>query len=184
MLSFTVGVEAQPALVGAEGVIELHPPGPVRPDFAGVGLPGDTEADDAIGLGDPLEDLGAAVVLVGEIPGQDRGHDFADGLLELRLMRIAALQPPHEGLVFPGFGFGHGESGYDLGSAAATTQPRQHEQSEERRADQDHPEEPQRIGTEKIEQICLGGFRRADKPVIPSRDRIEHRQDSHIAEGQ
>ena len=51
------GVEAQPALVGADGAVHLDPEAAVDLDLALVVHPGDAEHDHALGLDDALEDL-------------------------------------------------------------------------------------------------------------------------------
>ena len=53
------GMEAQAALVGADGAVHLDAVAPVDLDLALVVDPGDAEHDDALGLDDALEDLGA-----------------------------------------------------------------------------------------------------------------------------
>ena len=66
------GMEAQAALVGADGAVHLDAEAAVDLYLALVVDPGDAEHDDALGHADALEDLGLAVlgVLV-EDGGQD-----------------------------------------------------------------------------------------------------------------
>ena len=47
-------MEAQAALVGAYGAVELHPVAGIGLDFPPVIHPGDTEGEDAVGLDHPL----------------------------------------------------------------------------------------------------------------------------------
>lgn len=58
------GVQAQAALVGAEGRVELHAEAIVDLDLALVVLPRDAELDDALGNGDDLEGLAVFGVLL------------------------------------------------------------------------------------------------------------------------
>lgn len=84
------GVEAQPALVGAERAGELHPEAAVDVDVAGVVRPRHPEDQLALGLAYALDD--ARVDELGA-PGQhrpERLQDLADRLVELLLTLIAA----------------------------------------------------------------------------------------------
>ena len=92
------GVEAQAALVRADGVAELHPPSAVDAHVAGVVLPGDAEGDDAIRLGEPLHEFRALVLgMAGDERDDGFGH-FAHRLMELRLAGIAPFEAGHESL--------------------------------------------------------------------------------------
>jgi Activator of Hsp90 ATPase homolog 1-like protein len=79
------GVEPQPALVGPEGAGELDPEAPVDVDLAPLVLPRHLEDQLALGLAQPLEDLGLQVLRVGGDGRLDAVEDLADGLVELGL---------------------------------------------------------------------------------------------------
>ena len=59
--------------------------------LAAVVHPGDAEHDDPLGLDDPLEDLGVAVLGVLFENQGDRLGDLCDGLVELGLRRVLRL---------------------------------------------------------------------------------------------
>ena len=83
-------MEAQAALVRAEGAVELDPEAPVDVDLTGVVLPRDPEQDLALGLADALDDL--AVVELGVLGdhGAEALEDLADGLMEDLFPGVAA----------------------------------------------------------------------------------------------
>src|SRR5262249_11760477 len=87
-------MEAQPALVRTDGVVELDAITSVHAHAPLVVLPRDAEDDDAVGLRHPLEDERVAVALVREEEGHERLRHFLHRLVELLLARI----PPHEAL--------------------------------------------------------------------------------------
>ena len=89
-------VEADAALVGADGVVELHPVAPVHMQVVVVVGPGDAEADNPVGLRHALQhpDLRIDGVLLDE--RDDRPGDFVHRLVELALARIAGHDPVHE----------------------------------------------------------------------------------------
>ena len=90
------GMEAQAALVGADGAVHLDAEAAVDLDLALVVDPGHAEHDHALGLGDALEDLGLAVLRVlldHELEGL--GH-LLDGLMELGLAGVLGLELGHE----------------------------------------------------------------------------------------
>ena len=70
-----VGVEAEAALVGADGAVELDAVAAVDADLALVVHPGHAEDDGALGLDDPLED---GVLLVLRLLLEDRGQGVQD----------------------------------------------------------------------------------------------------------
>jgi hypothetical protein len=70
------GVEAEAALVGADGAVELDAETAVDLDLAGVVLPGHAEDDLAFGFDDAFEDA---------------FEDFAGGLEEFRFAGVAGL---------------------------------------------------------------------------------------------
>ena len=90
------GVEAQAALVGADGVVVLDPPAALDPDVAVVVLPADPEADDPVGLGHPPQDLVLVVLLLVGDEVEDVLGDLVDRLDELGLARVASLDTRHE----------------------------------------------------------------------------------------
>lgn len=85
------GVEAEPALVRAERAVELDPEPAVDVDAPPVVLPRHPEDDLPLGLDQPLDQAGLGVLGPGrQHRGQALQH-LPDGLVELRLGRIAAL---------------------------------------------------------------------------------------------
>ena len=91
------GVEAQAALVGADRAVHLDAEAAVDLDLALVVDPRHAEHELTLGLDDPLEDLGLAVlgVLV-EHEGQRLG-DLLDGLVELGLVPGSSPSPGPSG---------------------------------------------------------------------------------------
>ncbi len=89
-------VEPEAALVGADGAVHLDAETAVDLDVALVIEPRHAEHDDALGLHDPLEDVGLAVLgaLLDDRP--DRLDDLIDGLDELGLRRILRVDVSHE----------------------------------------------------------------------------------------
>ena len=85
------GVEAQAALVGADGGVELDAEAAVDLGLALVVNPGDAEHDHALGLGDALEDLRLLVLGVCVQDGLEGLQHLGDGLDEERLLAIAGL---------------------------------------------------------------------------------------------
>ena len=89
-------VEAQSALVGADGAVHLDAVAAVDFDFALVVEPRHAEDDDALGLGDSFENLHPLQYgTCHDVRGERFGH-LADGLVKLRLARIAGDEPGHE----------------------------------------------------------------------------------------
>src|SRR5690606_16264117 len=82
-------VEPQPALVRAEGAVELDAELTVDVDAALVVLPGDPEDDLPLRLADPLDDLRVGVLGVLVHGGPDAFQDLAHGLVELPFTRVA-----------------------------------------------------------------------------------------------
>ena len=87
-------VEAQAALVGADGRVHLHAEATLHLDLALVVHPGYPEHDDALRLDQALHDLGPPVLGVAIDDDGDGVDHFADGLVELRLGRVPGL---HQG---------------------------------------------------------------------------------------
>ena len=83
------GMEAQAALVGADGAVELHTVATVHLDLALIIDPGHTEGDDALGLDQTLDQ--ASLLVLGMLlhHGLDALQHLADSLQELRLIGIA-----------------------------------------------------------------------------------------------
>ncbi len=82
-------MEAQAALVGADGRVELNAVAAVDLDLAVVVHPGDTELNDTLGLDKALQQ-GILFPLGMLVDHQlQRLKDLADGLQELRLMSVA-----------------------------------------------------------------------------------------------
>ena len=86
------GMEAQAALVGADGAVELDAEAAVDAVVAGVVDPRHAEDDLAFGFDDALEDPAGLVLLVAGDDGFEGFEDFAGGLEEFRLAGIAGLQ--------------------------------------------------------------------------------------------
>src|SRR5690606_37600686 len=87
-------MEPQPALVGAERAVELHPEPAVDVHLAAVVLPRHPEDDLPFGFADPLQDLHLGVL---RMPGQHRDdavEHLPDCLMELEFTWVA----PHHGL--------------------------------------------------------------------------------------
>src|SRR5664280_78043 len=88
-------MEAQAALVGADGAVHLDAEAAVDLDLALVVHPRDAEHDHALRLGDALEDLRVAILRVLGDDGLERLGDFHRGLVELRLAGVLGLQLGH-----------------------------------------------------------------------------------------
>ena len=89
-------VEADAALVGADGAVHLHAVAAVDLDLAPVVEPRHAEDDDPFGFGDAFQNLHPLEYGAGhDVRGQRFGH-LADGLVELRFAGIARDQPGHE----------------------------------------------------------------------------------------
>ena len=86
------GVEAQAALVGADGGVELHAVAAVDLDLALVVDPRHAEHDHALGLDDALEKRGLLVLGVGVEGGLQGLEDLLGGLDELGLLGVAGLK--------------------------------------------------------------------------------------------
>lgn len=90
------GVEAQTALVGADGAVHLDAVAAVDLDLPLVVEPRHAEDDDAFGFGDAFQNLHLPQHGTGhDVRGQRFGH-LADGLVELRFCGIAGDEPVHE----------------------------------------------------------------------------------------
>ena len=93
-------MEAQPALVRSDRVVELDAIAAVHAHLPRVVLPTDAEAEHAVGLGQALEDERIAVLGMFEEEGHDRLGHFLHRLVELELARIPMDEPLHEVLDF------------------------------------------------------------------------------------
>ena len=90
------GVEANAALVGADGVVLLNAEAAIDANVAVVVFPHHPEGDDAVRFGHPLEDHEVFVDLfVGDV-GNDVHRHFVHRLVEFRLAGVAAADPLHE----------------------------------------------------------------------------------------
>ena len=90
------GVEADTALVGADGAVHLDAVAAVDFDFAFVVEPRHAENNHALGFGNAFQHLHLLQDRAGhDVRGQRFGH-LADGLMEFRLSGIACNQPGHE----------------------------------------------------------------------------------------
>ena len=82
------GVEAEAALVGPDGTVELDTETAVDADIALVILPRHAEDDGTLRLGDTLEDAVIFVLLVSGENGSDGRNNLLHGLQELRLAGV------------------------------------------------------------------------------------------------
>ena len=85
-------MEAQAALVGADGAVELHTVAAVHLNLALIVNPGYTEGDDALRLDQTLDQSGLLVLGVLLHNGLDALQNLAHSLQELRLVGIALFQ--------------------------------------------------------------------------------------------
>ena len=90
------GVEADAALVGADGAVHLHAVAAVDLDLAPVIEPRHAEDDHAFGFGNAFENLHLLKNGAGHDVWGERFGNFADRLVELRFARIAGDEPAHE----------------------------------------------------------------------------------------
>ena len=86
------GMEAQAALVGADGAVELHTVAAVHLNLALIVNPRHTEGDDALRLDQTLDQSGLLVLGVLLHNGLDALQNLAHSLQELRLVGIALFQ--------------------------------------------------------------------------------------------
>ena len=86
------GMEAQTALVGADGAVELHTVAAVDLDLAFVIDPGHTEADDTLRLDQTLDQSGLLIFGVLLHDGLDALQHLADSLQKFGLIGIALSQ--------------------------------------------------------------------------------------------
>ena len=91
-------MEAQAALVGADGAVHLDAKALLDLDLALVVDPRHAEHDDALGLDDALEDLGIAVLGMARQDGLERLGHLLDGLVELDLALVLGDDIGHESL--------------------------------------------------------------------------------------
>ena len=85
-------MEAQAALVGADGAVELDAVAAVHLDLALVIDPGHTEGDDALRLDQTLDEGGLLVLGMLLHDGLDALQNLADSLQEFGLVGIALFQ--------------------------------------------------------------------------------------------
>ena len=83
------GMEAQAALIGADGRVELDAVAAVDLDLTGVVHPGHTEHDDALGLDKALDQAGLLVLGVGSHNGLQALEDLLNSLQKLLLLGVA-----------------------------------------------------------------------------------------------
>src|SRR5699024_2079295 len=86
------GVEAQAALVGADGAVELNAVAAVDLHLALIVHPGHTEGDDPLGLDQTLDQAGLLVLGVLFHQGLDALQHLLHSLQELRLVGVALGQ--------------------------------------------------------------------------------------------
>ena len=87
------GVQAQAALVGADGGVKLDAPAAVDLDVAVVVDPGDAEVEDAFGFDDAFHDAVFFNFGAGFHDGLEGLEDFADGLKEFGFVGVALGEP-------------------------------------------------------------------------------------------
>ena len=85
-------MEAQAALVGADGAVELDAVAAVHLNLALIIDPRHTEGDDALRLDQTLDEAGLLVLGVLLHDGLDALQHLTDSLQELRLVGIALLE--------------------------------------------------------------------------------------------
>ena len=88
--------EPQPAFVGADGIVELHPVAAIDTNMTFVVFPADPETDDAIRLRHPLENAGFDVLRVVIDVGNDTVGHFMNGLVKVRLVGVTPGKTTHE----------------------------------------------------------------------------------------
>ena len=89
------GMEAQAALVGADGAVHLDAEAAVDLDVALIVHPRDAEHEDALGLRDALENPRRDVLGMSLQHKTQRLHDFLYGLVEFRLGGVLGLHQGH-----------------------------------------------------------------------------------------
>ncbi len=90
------GVEAETALVGTDGRVELDAETAIDLDLAAVVHPRHAEHEDPLRLDDAFEDPMVEVFRVALEHRHQRLDDLLDGLVELRFTRVLGDHPPHE----------------------------------------------------------------------------------------
>ena len=81
-------METQAALVGADSGVELYTETAVYLHLTVVVNPRHAEHDNALGLGDALQNTGSLILRVGLDHGLQSGQNLGDSLNELRLMSV------------------------------------------------------------------------------------------------
>ncbi|MNE51215.1 hypothetical protein D3C80_1458330 [compost metagenome] len=99
-------MEAQAALVRADGAAHLHAVATVDAHHALIVDPRYAEQDGAFRLDHALEDGGLHVARFALQEGPQAAHHFFDRLVEFRLVGVAALELGQEGVK----GQGHGDA--------------------------------------------------------------------------
>ena len=89
------GMEAQAALVGADGAVHLDAETAIDLDVAMVVKPRNAEHQDALGFHDALENPLRDVLGVSLQHKAQRLHDFLHGLVEFRLGRVLGFHQSH-----------------------------------------------------------------------------------------
>jgi len=95
-------VKPEAALVRTDRAVHLDTVAAVDLHVARVVDPRHAEHDDALGLDDPVDDLGFAVLGALVEDGPDRLHDLAHRLMELILRRVLRLDAVNEGIARSG----------------------------------------------------------------------------------
>ena len=89
-------MEAEAALIGTDGAVELDAVAEVRLDLAPVVHPGYPEREDAVGLDHPFDDLRLLEFGMLVVHLFDGFEDFLHGLKVLFLKRILRLELRHD----------------------------------------------------------------------------------------
>ena len=105
------GMEAQAALVGADGAVHLDAEAAIDLDVPLIVKPGNAEHEDALGFHDPLKDLGRDVFRMSLQHEAQRVEHFLDCLVKFRLSGVLRLHQGHDIVDVVARGFNRGRMG-------------------------------------------------------------------------
>ncbi|MNV15153.1 hypothetical protein D3C71_1058660 [compost metagenome] len=103
-------MEAQPALVRADGAVHLDAETAIDLHLAVIVDPGNPKHDRPLRLTDALQNARGQVARIGFEKRPQAAQNFFDGLVEFRLIRVAFFQAGKEGFD----GFDHGKVSANL----------------------------------------------------------------------
>ena len=103
-------VKPDAALVGADGVVVLHPPAALHANIVVVILPAHPERHNTIRLGDAAQDLGFVIFRFVAYEVENILRHVGDGLHQFSLTRIAPLHPCDEAIQIDMITSAHGRS--------------------------------------------------------------------------